>query len=123
MNKVFLDTNFFMRLLEGQLLEQGKKLDTSERLISPLSIHIATYVHRLTMPDERFTDFVSHFTVVLTSPACAQVSLCQPTSDYEDNIQLNTAAEAGATIFYTLDKQLLALQAYSSFIIKSPMDL
>ncbi len=123
MDKIFLDTNFFMRLLEGQLKDERKKLDKYQCYVSTLSIHITMYVHKLSVPHPTLRSFLKYFGVLPLSRQTSLMSLEGPTSDYEDNLQLTAAAENGINIFITLDKELLKLKQFQSVKIISPSQL
>lgn len=123
MANVFLDANVCLRLLEGQLTKESEVFDKHQLFISGLTIHIACYVHKLKIPNQKIKDFFRFFTVVPLSSATFQKSLDVPTHDYEDNLQLNSALDARADYFVTLDKELLLLKKIEKVHILTPLQL
>lgn len=120
MVKYFLDTNFFMRSYEGTHLEALAKIAEAERCISALTIHITCYVHSISIPDKTLSKHLTFFTVLAINKQIISASLDGPTSDYEDNVQLNTAAYNNIPTFITLDTKLLKLKKYQNTAIISP---
>jgi predicted nucleic acid-binding protein len=110
MAKVFLDANVFMRLLEGKLQNYLDQLERHTLYISPLTVHIALYVHRAKVPFPSFAEGLQHFQITSLTPAITRQSLEGPTVDFEDNLQLCSAQSIQANNFITFDKQLLALK-------------
>lgn len=123
MDKIFLDTNVFMRLLEGRLEDSWQKFDAYQCCISALSIHIAVYVHKLRIPNATMSSFTTHFVILPISNQASKQSLEGPTSDYEDNLQLHTALESNTAQFVTLDKKLLDLKSIGIMNVVSPTQL
>lgn len=112
MAKVFLDANVFIDLVEnrGEILSDD--LGGHEIFISPLSPHILMYVTKRKVPYEKLKNITKLFFIVkLDQPICYQ-SLEGPTYDFEDNVQLHSAASAQCDIFLTSDKELLKLKFF-----------
>jgi predicted nucleic acid-binding protein len=113
MAKVFLDTNIFIdaihRRPEKQILES---LLNHIVYISPLSVHIYCYSSKIKIPNSKVRQQIDKFQLVNFSRELSEESLDGPTTDFEDNIQLNSAAEANCEIFLTNDKKLLNLKFF-----------
>ncbi|HUD45024.1 MAG TPA: type II toxin-antitoxin system VapC family toxin [Patescibacteria group bacterium] len=113
MAKIFLDTNYFIdsvhRKPEEEILES---LENNIIYISPLSIHIYCYVFKIKIPDSRVVAQKEKFQIVEFSEDLLDRSLQGPTNDFEDNVQLHSAAEAECDIFLTEDKKLLDMKFF-----------
>lgn len=120
MAKYFIDTNFFMRSYEGLFLDSLSKIANHELYISALTVHITCYVHAISLPNTAFTEHLSYFTLLPMTNSAVVASLAGPTPDYEDNLQLVTAAQNHIPVFVTLDKKLLKLQKHLNTAIISP---
>lgn len=121
MAKVFLDANVFIDLVEKRKSLDRKKLLTQALYLSPLSIHILTYLYKYHLPDERLADIDKFFKLIpLTSKLTAK-AIKGPTPDFEDNVQLNSATEADCDIFLTSDLKLLKMKFFGKTEIKSKL--
>ena len=113
MAKVFLDTNYFIdaihRKPEREILES---LENNIIYISPLSVHIYCYVFKIKIPDARVIAQKEKFQIVEFSQDLLDRALQGPTSDFEDNVQLHSAAEAECDVFLTEDKKLLHIKFF-----------
>ena len=85
--------------------------------ISPLTVHILTYTNKISMHDVELISILNNFTLVEFSSKITNLSLSGPTSDFEDNVQLNSALEAGCEYFITNDKKLLDMKSYGGMLI------
>lgn len=107
MAKVFLDTNCYIdsihRKPEKRILEL---LEGHIPYISPLSIHIFCYIFNIEIPDIHIIAQLKKFQIVEFSARLLYRALDGPTSDFEDNVQLHSAAEAECDLFLTEDKKL-----------------
>ena len=112
MAKVFLDANIFISLVEKRKPIDTKLLYTHSLYLSPLSIHILTYLYKYRIPDERLADIHKFFRVVPFDLRLTVKALGGPTIDFEDNIQLHSAAEAECDIFLTEDAKLLRMKFF-----------
>lgn len=123
MAKVFLDTNYFIdaihRKPETQILDS---LESFIVLISTLSFHIYCYVFKIKIPDSRVLAQRGKFQVVDFSDNILEKSLSGPTKDFEDNVQLHSAAEAMCDFFLTSDRDLLTMQFFGKTKITSAKD-
>jgi len=113
MAKIFLDTNYFIdavhRKPEKEILDS---LENHIIYISPLSIHIYCYVFKIKTPDNRVLTQKEQFQIIEFSGDVLDKALQGPTSDFEDNVQLHSAAEAECDIFLTDDKKLLKMKFF-----------
>lgn len=109
MGKVFLDTNYFIGLVNRTPETDTEVIHSYETFISPLSCHILFYVNKIKVPDEKLNSFISEFNIVPFTEKILQKALVGPTSDLEDNIQLHSATEADCDLFLTNDKALLKM--------------
>ena len=121
MAKVFLDTNFLIDALhrkpERQIVDS---LENHIAYVSALSFHIYCYVFNIKIPNEKISRIKEKFQIVDFSEDVLTKSLQGPTSDFEDNIQLHSAAESDCTLFFTSDKSLLRLKSFGEILITQP---
>jgi predicted nucleic acid-binding protein len=87
--------------------------------ISVLTIHISSYITKRKVPDENMKLLLESFEVVPVTERITYKALEGPTSDFEDNVQLHSAAEADAEVFLTEDKELLKLKFFGKTEIRS----
>ena len=123
MAKIFLDANIFIDLVEKRKSIDSKQLYTHDLYLSPLSVHILTYLYKYKIPDERLANIDRFFKLVSFNTELTIKALGGPTSDFEDNTQLHSAAEAEADIFLTADEGLLKLKFFGKTTIKSSLPL
>ena len=118
MAKIYLDANTFIDLIENR---REIKSDISEEtiFISPLTVHMLCYIYKKKMPEKYVTEFLEDFIVQPFILEITMKSLEGPTDDFEDNVQLHSAVDAGASIFYTEDKKLLKMRYFGAMEIKS----
>lgn len=121
MAKVFLDTNVFIDLVEKRKPIDRKQLAIHKLFISPLSIHILTYLYKYHVPDERLADIDKFFKLIPLNTKLTIKALNGPTSDFEDNTQLNSATEAECDVFLTSDAKLLKMKFFGKTEIKSSL--
>lgn len=110
MAKVFLDTNYFIdtihRKPEEQILDS---LKDHTIYISTLSFHIYCYIYKIKIPNKKVLSQRDKFQLVDFTEHILGKALDGPTNDFEDNVQLHSAAEAECDYFLTDDRKLLAL--------------
>lgn len=120
MAKIFLDTNCFIdaihRKPEKQILDS---LVDHIIYISPLSFHIYCYIFKIKIPDNRVIAQKEKFQTVEFSESILNNALIGPTNDFEDNVQLHSAAEADCNIFLTNDKKIKELKFFGKVKINS----
>lgn len=121
MEKVFLDSNIFIDIIEKRSNVSMLNLGNQILYISPLSIHILAYVYKYTVPERKLKGIEKYFNLVSFDLLLTLKSLNGPTNDFEDNIQLHSAAEAECDIFLTEDKKLLSLAFFGKTKIASTL--
>jgi predicted nucleic acid-binding protein len=113
MAKIFLDTNYFIDALhrrpEKELLES---LENNVIYISPLSVHIYCYVYKINVKTMSIAEQINKFQQVDLSDDVVTRALQGPTADFEDNVQLHSAADTDCTLFLTADKKLLEMKFF-----------
>lgn len=119
MAKVFLDANVFIDLVEKRKPLDRKKLYVHSLYLSPLSVHILTYLYKYKVPDERLANIDIFFHLIPFGLELTIKALGGPTADFEDNIHLHSAAEAECDFFLTADAKLLALKFFGKTRISS----
>lgn len=121
MAKVFLDTNYFIGLVNRAPEVDTEILDAHKGFISSLSCHILFYVNKIKVPDEKMNSFISDFNLINLGQDILDKALEGPTDDLEDNIQLHSATEAEADFFLTSDRKLLKLKFFGKVEVKSEL--
>jgi len=113
MAKVFLDANYFIDLVEERKQEVSlNKFREHQLFISSLSIHILSYIYKYKIPDKGLNIALKKFNIIDFDKQVVDKSLLGPASDFEDNVQLHSAAEAECDLFLTEDKKLLDLKFF-----------
>lgn len=123
MAKIFLDANVVIDILEQRKETSLSSLNNHQTYMSPLSLHIFFYVEKKKVPYIPLSSFMTNNNIVDITEDLAQKALIGPTSDFEDNIQLHSAAEAECDTFLTSDKQLLDIKFFGKTQIISPENL
>lgn len=107
MARIFLDANYFIDLLEERTdVDLNQHLD-HQLFVSPLSVHILFYLYKYKIPNTKIINFIHYFSFIAFDEDIVSKSLDGPTSDFEDNVQLHSAAEVNCDIFLTRDQGLL----------------
>ena len=119
MAKVFLDTNYFIDLIEGRRNIKVESFKGHSLYISSLSIPIYCYVYKIKIPDEKLNMLFKFFNVIELDEEILKKSLQGPTNDLEDNIQLHSAVKRDCEIFLTSDKKLLSLKYFGKMQIEN----
>ena len=113
MAKIFLDTNYFIDALhrkpEKVILES---LENNIIYISPLSVHIYCYIFKINVKEISVFTQIEKFQIVDLSDNLVVRALEGPTPDFEDNVQLHSAANAECDMFLTEDKKLLEMKFF-----------
>ena len=113
MAKVFLDTNYFIDSIHRRPAKNIlASLEHHTIYISPLSLHIYFYIYKIKIPDLRVTAQRDKFQIVKFSEVILDSSLMGPTSDFEDNVQLHSAAQEECDVFLTNDRDLLSMRFF-----------
>lgn len=121
MEKIFLDTNTFIDLVESRDLNLRKVLSSNEIYASVASIGIWTYVYKKNVPNKKLLDLFDTFNFVENTNEIAKKAMLGPTKDYEDNVQLHSSVESLCEIFLTKDKDLLKLGYFGKVAIKDSL--
>ncbi len=111
MAKVYLDTNYFIDILERDRSKRSFLLN-NEVFVSPLSYHIYSYISKKKIPNQLLLNSLRDLSFVDLSTEILTKSLHNPTSDLEDNIQLHSASSSHCDYFLTSDKQLLKMKYF-----------
>ena len=118
MAKIFLDTNYVIDALhrkpEKEILTS---LEGSIVYLSPLSIHIYCYIFKNNQIKKQLLAQIEKFQFVDFSENIVTRALQGPTSDFEDNVQLHSAADADCDFFLTANKKLLAMKFFGKVSI------
>lgn len=112
MARVFLDTNYFIGLANLAPNVEADVLDEHEGFISTLSCHIMFYVNKIKVPNRAMNSFIDEFNLVELDQAILTKALESPTTDLEDNIQLQSAGACHADYFLTHDQELLKMKYF-----------
>lgn len=123
MAKVFLDVNVIIDMLEERKHISLAIIQKHEVYLSPLSIHIFSYVEKKTMPYSPLSEFLQNNNLVDLTESLTNKALIGPTNDFEDNVQLHSAAEVDCDIFLTSDKDLLDMKFFGKTQILPPENL
>jgi len=118
MERVFLDANYFIDLVERKKNLNLKQLSANSLFISPLSIHILVYVYKYKIPNLNLSKINENLNIVPLDRVITNNSLMGPTNDFEDNIQLNSAASSNCNLFLTRDKKILKLRFFGKVKIQ-----
>jgi predicted nucleic acid-binding protein len=120
MAKIFLDANVFIDFIEERkdsVSIEGFNKDTL--FISALSLHILLYITKQKIPVTKLSQIINLFSVTSVNESVCQDALLGPTDDFEDNVQLHSAAAVECDSFLTRDKKLLALHFFGKMSIVS----
>lgn len=112
MAKIFLDTNIYIDIIKKRTDLELQDFQGNELFISPLSIHVLAYVFKYKIPNIELDVNKEVFNLVSFSSLITENALIGPTSDFEDNVQLHSAASAECDIFLTEDKELLDMKFF-----------
>ncbi len=123
MARVFLDTNVFIDLVEKRKNQISSYSSKEKLFISPLSIHILLYVFKRKVPYLPFSDIEEIFTLITFDEFTSYKALIGPTNDFEDNVQLHSAADGECDFFLTEDKELLNMKFFGKTQIIAPQNL
>lgn len=122
MAKVYLDANYFIDLIEQRKTVNLEQFNQQVLYLSPLSIHIYTYLYKQKCPNHKLYEFLKYFSLLSIDEKIACNSLIGPTKDFEDNLQLHSAADNECDYFLTHDKNLLNLSFFGKMKIVSGID-
>lgn len=123
MAKVFFDANAFIDFVEKRASFDEIDLAGHSLFISPLSIHIISYLYEYFMPEKKLESVHKTFTIMPLTQRIAINALNGPTPDFEDNVQLHSSSEGNCDFFLTNDKKLLKLKFFGKTEIASTLPL
>ena len=112
MGRVFLDANVVIDFLERKEAETRNRLKSNTLYITPLSIHILLYLMKLRISYPKLTEIKQYFSIIEFNESIMYSALGGPTDDFEDNVQLHSAAEAECDLFLTEDKRLIGMKFF-----------
>ncbi len=112
MAKVFLDTNIYVDIIKKRTESELEDFQGHDLFISPLSIHILAYVFKYKIPNDELNVNLELFNITPFDANVVENALIGPTSDFEDNVQLHSAAEEECDVFLTEDKKLLDMKFF-----------
>ena len=113
MARVYLDVNRFIDAVKRQPEKEIlNSLLGHTVFISPLSIAIYSYLYKIKVPNKQLSIQLEDLQLIDFSQDICGKALLGPTEDFEDNIQLHSAAEGECDIFLTEDKKLLNMKFF-----------
>lgn len=112
MARIFLDANIFIDLIEERGTISFDKLHGNELYISPLSLHILLYIAKIKLPSSKISKLIKLFVIIPLDEAISYKAVEGPLADFEDNLQLHSAAASECDYFLTNDNNLLDLRFF-----------
>ncbi len=123
MIRVFLDANILIDLVEKRGQITSRDLSTYQVYISPLTVYVLMYVTKRKIPYPKLEKISNQFIQVAFDKVIVMKALQGPTVDFEDNVQLQSAAEAECDLFLTNDQKLLDLKFFGKAQISSQVNI
>lgn len=123
MARVFLDANVFIDIAEERKNVTLGQFGHHKLFISPLSIHILTYMYKYKLPDKKLLNLRKYYTIVPLYTSIVNKALEGSTKDFEDNVQLHSASYAECDLFLTNDKKLLDLKFFGTMKIAASVTM
>lgn len=121
MAKIFLDANVLINLTEKQGKILPDDLRDNKLFISTLSLHILIYVTKQKVPQNKLFQIADLYSIIKFDKSICGNALKSPTNDFEDNVQLHSAAHAECDFFLTEDKKLLDMKFFDKTRIVSSL--
>lgn len=121
MAKVFLDTNILIDLVEERTNITTDTFGDHDIIISPLSVHILMYVLKKKVPFSKLITIINPFSIIEFNKKICNQAMLGPTNDFEDNVQLHSAAEEECSFFLTNDKKLLDMKFFGKVRIEASL--
>ena len=112
MARVYLDANYFIDLVEKRKSVSINQFVDYKLFLSPLSIHIYTYLYKIKLPNPKLQEIQAFINVVPIDEVITSKSISGPTPDFEDNLQLHSSVSSECDYFLTNDKYLLSLRFF-----------
>ncbi len=122
MARIFLDTNFFIDLIEKRREIPFKKFKSHSLFLSILTLHIYIYLYKIKLPNKKIDKLLDYFNIVALDEKVFLPSFKGPFSDFEDNIQLHSAAVSECNLYLTGDKKILKLKYFGKTKIIENLD-
>lgn len=121
MAKIFLDANILIDLIEKRGQITPDELNGNDLHISPLSVHIFMYITKHKVPYKKLDNIIDLFLQIPFDEKITNHALIGPTADFEDNVQLHSAAESECDYFLTTDKKMLGMKFFGRTQITSEL--
>src|SRR3989344_5542453 len=112
MAKVYLDANILIDIAKKRKPFNFANFKDHDLHTSPLSFHILIYIAKYKIPDKELDKLKEYLYLVDFNEEIVSLALLGPTADFEDNVQLHSAAETSCDLFLTSDKKLLAMKFF-----------
>ena len=122
MAKVFLDANILLDLLEKRTEISAEMFKEHDLFISTLSVHIVFYITKQKIPYIKLSQIIDTFSLITLSESICSQGLVGPISDFEDNVQLHSAASFDCDYFLTRDRKLLDMKFFGKAKIVSSLE-
>lgn len=119
MAKVYVDTNYFIGLVNRTPETDVDILNKHYGYVSVLSCHILFYINKELVPNIKLNKYINQFHTVGLPENLLKTALEGPTVDLEDNIQLHSASKSDCDYFLTFDKKLLKMKFFGKMRIVS----
>ena len=119
MAKVYIDTNYFIGLVNRTPETDPEILHSHDGYVSVLSCHILFYINKEHVPNIKLNKYINQFHTVGLPENLLKIALEGPTNDLEDNIQLHSAIKPECDYFLTFDKKLLKMKFFGKMRIVS----
>jgi len=119
MARIFLDANKIIHTADKHGVQLADHYKSHALVASPLSMHILCYLSKKKLPDLKLEKFVAQLHLEAIDQEMTDQALQGPTDDFEDNIQLHSAARAKCEYFLTNDQELLKLKFFGEAAIVS----
>lgn len=114
MANLFLDANAFIDLAQRHRVYTLEDFTDHLLYVSPLSVHILCYVYKYKLPQERLDKLLREVALVELTTDLVLLASQGPTPDFEDNLQLHSAAQADCDVFLTSDEALLKMTFFGT---------
>lgn len=121
MAKVFFDANYFVDIVETRQKFTPEDFAEHELHISPLSVHILTYLYKYKIPSPKLDAALNFYNLISFDEKTAKAATLGPTSDFEDNVQLHSAVNENCDLFLTNDEKLLKMTFFGKMKIQSSL--
>jgi len=112
MERVYLDANYLIDIFNERTAVRISDFEGMLLCVSPLSLHILSYIEKISIPHQEFSLLREFLFLVPMAVEIVENSLIGPTKDFEDNIQLHSAANSECSFFLTYDKKLLGMKFF-----------